>query len=95
MGDSTFVTAFDKLGADSWRIAIALDIVTHLPAIGFGHVDKVEQLYSGKWVNKSATCLHSMMTYLHLIHPAFPLDKGCEWDATADVGPNIGGHAAA
>ncbi|MEJ0050132.1 MAG: lipase family protein [Methylovirgula sp.] len=95
VGDSTFVAAFDKLGADSWRIAIARDIVTHLPTIGFAHVDKVEELYSGKWVNKSVTCLHSMMTYLHLIHPAFPLDKGCAWDANADVGPNIGGHASA
>jgi hypothetical protein len=61
------------------------------PFDGFKHVDNAKKLDSGVWVNQTATCLHSMMTYLHLIHPAFPLEKQCEWDGTAP-GPQIAGH---
>jgi triacylglycerol lipase len=93
VGDADFVAAFEKLNVESWRIANVLDVVTHVPVIGFKHVDKLMQLNSGLWVNRTATCLHSMMTYLHLIHPAFPLEKGCEWDGTAP-GPQIAGHTS-
>lgn len=93
VGDADFVAAFEQRGVESWRIANVLDVVTHVPVIGFKHVDKLVSLNSGLWVNRTATCLHSMMTYLHLIHPAFPLEKGCEWDGTAP-GPQITGHTS-
>jgi hypothetical protein len=93
VGNTEFVAAFENLHVDSWRIANPLDIVTVLPAIGYRHVDKLEQVNSGNWVNRTPICLHSMTTYLHLVHPPILLDKPCEWDPTVP-GANIGGHTS-
>ncbi len=91
VGDAEFATAFDKLPVTSWRIANILDAVTHVPAIGFEHVNTVQQYNSWATINLNLTCLHSMTSYLHLVHPAFPLDQECD-GSISPPGPQIAGH---
>lgn len=81
VGNTDFVAEFSKLGVESWRIANAFDVVTYLPAIGFKHVDQLLQFNSGFSVNWDVGCWHSMTSYLHLLHPAFPLEQNCDPNA--------------
>jgi triacylglycerol lipase len=91
VGDAQFVGAFERLDIDSWRIADPFDVVTHLPFLGFEHVNTLERVDPRNWVNRSPSCLHLMDTYLYLIHPAYLLHRYCAWLPNVP-GPNVGGH---
>lgn len=83
VGDAVFANKFDGLNLTSWRIVYYPDVIPTLPPefLGFRHV-QTEYLYpydSGIW--PSPECSHSLYTYLHLLNPKFPLEKGCVWSA--------------
>ncbi len=68
VGDTEFVATFDRLDVESWRIADPYDVVTVLPLLGFRHVNNLVEANPGDRVNRTVECLHSMDTYLYLVH---------------------------
>jgi hypothetical protein len=82
VGMEPFVTAFDALPIDSWRIVNTQDIVPKVPPsvpllLPYRHVD-TEYAFSSSGVTKfTPACWHSMDTYLNWLDPTLPLDRTC------------------
>lgn len=85
MGDHAFVTAFDNLKLNSWRIINEQDVVQVLPPGFYEHVETPKPLDSRGKVKQSVACCHAITTYLHLLDPSRPPDQGCRLPAPAAV----------
>lgn len=84
VGMEAFVSAFDGLPIDSWRIANAQDIVPKVPPsialiLPYQHVDTLYTFSSAGTVKFNPACWHSMYTYLNWLDPqGQPIEKGCK-----------------
>jgi hypothetical protein len=80
VGDSDFVAGFAALpNLESWRIVNVFDVVPHLQLADFVHVQTPYLYNSGLETLPTPTCWHSLATYLHLLDPNQPIEKGCRF----------------
>jgi hypothetical protein len=90
-GDPAFVSTYNQVVKNSFRVANRMDIVPKLPfPPQYGHVDEAEDLNPVKLfplppkilVKPELQCEHALDTYLFLLSllsggPVIPLDPGC------------------
>jgi len=96
-GDSLFVSTFNQVVTNSYRIENRLDIVPKLPPTPpYQHVNEAYEVTPVRLlplpaeilVDFSPTCEHAVATYLHLLSlrsgaPVVPLDVNCQPKATS------------
>jgi hypothetical protein len=83
VGDSTFVTTYDHMVPDTYRIANRLDIVPKLPLPPlYDHVLGLYEINGGNAIKLTLPCEHVLNSYLHLLSMAsggglIPLEAAC------------------
>jgi triacylglycerol lipase len=79
VGEKTFVSWYNGLVPDSYRIYNQPDVVPTLPPgiFGYSHVDEPYMVNSGATTQHTVACYHSLSTYLHLLDPSTPLGASC------------------
>jgi hypothetical protein len=82
VGDLEFVSHFNNLGLDSWRIVNTRDLVPKLPfsiplVLPYAQVDTEYSFDSEVFARKSLGCYHEMTTYLHWLDQTVAISTEC------------------
>ena len=79
VGMHRFVTQFDGLPIDSWRVVNELDLVPKVPPrfLLFDHVASEYGFSSAGEIRDSWGCRHALNTYLHALDPSIAVDADC------------------